>query len=89
MALGEHECDTSLADEAMPAFYAALGEFTSDYVPLEWALTQTNLGNALAQFGRRTNDTTQLEQAAMAYRNAPGGCTRDRSPLDWANIQKQ
>jgi tetratricopeptide (TPR) repeat protein len=55
--------------------------------PLEWARTQTNLGNALARLGERENGTKLLEKAAAAYRAALEEGTRARAPLYWAGIQ--
>ena len=55
----------------MAAYHAALGEYTRDRVPLDWASTQNNLGNTLARLGERESDTERLEQAVAAYRAAP------------------
>jgi Tetratricopeptide repeat len=52
-------------------------------VPLDWAMTQNNLGDALRRLGERDNGTTQLEQAAAAYREALKERRRERVPLDW------
>jgi tetratricopeptide (TPR) repeat protein len=53
-------------------------------VPLHWATTQNNLGNALTRLGERENGTERLEEAVAAYRAALEERTRDRVPLDWA-----
>jgi tetratricopeptide (TPR) repeat protein len=58
-----------------------------DRVPLDWAMTQNNLGNALATLGQRENDMTRLEGAVAAYHAALEEWTRDRVPLDWAMTQ--
>jgi tetratricopeptide (TPR) repeat protein len=38
--------------------------------PLDWAMTQNNLGNALSTLGRRESGTARLEEAVTAYRAA-------------------
>jgi hypothetical protein len=55
--------------------------------PLDWAMTQNNLGNALQRLGERESGTVRLEQAVTAYRAALEERTRDRVPLDWAATQ--
>ena len=37
-------------------------------VPLDWAMTQNNLGNALQRLGARESGTARLEEAVAAYR---------------------
>jgi len=37
-------------------------------VPLQWATTQNNLGNALWSLGERESGTVRLEQAAAAWK---------------------
>ena len=48
----------------------ALEERTRDRVPLQWAMTQNNLGAALETLGARESGTAQLEAAVAAYRAA-------------------
>ncbi len=60
---------------------------TSERVPLDWARTQMNLGNALATLGERESGTVKLEEAVVAYRAALKDMTRARVPLDWAITQ--
>ena len=45
--LGERESGTARLEEAVAAYRAALEERTRERVPLDWAMTQNNLGNAL------------------------------------------
>ena len=54
-------------------------------VPLEWARTQMNLGNALSTLGERESGTARLEEAVAAYRAALEERTRERVPLEWAD----
>ena len=49
---GERESGTARLEEAVAAYRAALEERTRDRVPLDWAMTQNNLGNALCDAGR-------------------------------------
>jgi tetratricopeptide (TPR) repeat protein len=74
-------------DEAVAEFRLALQEATRDRVPLDWADTQKNLGNALQALGVREAETERLEEAVSAYRLALEEATRERVPLDWAETQ--
>ena len=56
-------------------------------MPLDWAMTQNNLGNALRTLGERESGTARLEEAVAAYRAALEERTRERVPLDWAMTQ--
>jgi hypothetical protein len=62
------------------AYEAALLERTRERVPLDWAMTQNNLGNALAALGERESGTATLERAVEAYEaalwNAPASACR-------------
>jgi hypothetical protein len=62
-------------------------DFSRSKVPLDWAMAQNNLGNALATLGGRESGTARLEAAVAAYRAALEERTRDRVPLDWAQTQ--
>lgn len=55
--------------------------------PKRWAMTQNNLGNALAALGGRESGTSRLEDGVVAYRLALEERTRERFPLDWAMTQ--
>ena len=54
-------------------------------MPLDWAMAQMNLGNALYSLGIRESGTEKLEEAVKAYREALKEYTRECVPLDWAN----
>ena len=86
-ALGERESGTARLEEAVAAYRAALEEWTRERVPLEWATTQNNLGNALRTLGERESGTARLEEAVAAYRAALEERTRERVPLEWATTQ--
>ena len=56
-------------------------------VPLDWAMTQMNLGTALVSLGARESGTDKLNEAVAAYREALKEYTRARVPLQWALTQ--
>jgi tetratricopeptide (TPR) repeat protein len=60
---------------------------TRERVPLQWAMTQDNLGLALWALGERESGTARLQEAVAAYRAALEERTRERVPLDWATTQ--
>ncbi len=73
-------------DLAISAFRRALEERTQDRVPLDWATTQNNLGNAYLTKAERGDDAA-LDLAITAYELALEERTQDRVPLDWAMTQ--
>ncbi|MGI9485238.1 MAG: hypothetical protein ACR2RF_05000, partial [Geminicoccaceae bacterium] len=85
--LGQRESGTERLEQAVKAYNAALEERTRERVPLDWAMTQMNLGNALQTLGQRESGTERLEQAVKAYNAALEERTRERVPLDWAMTQ--
>ena len=60
--LGERESGTARLEEGVAAFRAALTEWTRERVPLDWAMTQNNLGTVL-ELGERESGTARLEEA--------------------------
>jgi tetratricopeptide (TPR) repeat protein len=62
-------------------------EHFGERVPLDWAMTQNNLGIALMTLGERESGTQRLEEAVDAYRAALQEYTRERAPLQWATTQ--
>ncbi|MFO1102433.1 MAG: tetratricopeptide repeat protein [Methylocystis sp.] len=95
MALGERESrqEESIRrlEAAVAAYRAALTEIVQERVPLDWAMTQNNLGNALTRLGEREQGqvefTRRLEEAVAAYRAAQTERTQERVPLQWAMTQ--
>jgi tetratricopeptide (TPR) repeat protein len=77
--------DARAEGHALPA--RALNEWTRERVPLDWATTQNNLGNALLKLGERESGTGRLEEAVAGYREALKERTRERVPPDWATTQ--
>ena len=66
LVLGARESGTAHLEEAVAAYRAALEERTRDRVPLDWAMTQMNLGTALETLGQRESGTAHLEEAVAA-----------------------
>jgi len=62
-------------------------DFSRTKAPLDWAMAQNNLGNALATLGGRENGTAHLEAAVAAYHAALEERTHARMPLEWAQTQ--
>jgi tetratricopeptide (TPR) repeat protein len=74
-------------DEVIDVWKSLAQELPRERVPLDWAMTQNNLGSALQTLGEREAGTARLEEAVEAYRNALLERTRERVPLDWAATQ--
>jgi len=73
-------CDRShYYEEAVISLHEALKEQTRERVPLGWAATQQNLGNALTSLDR-------FEEAVFAFRESLKESTRERVPRHWAKI---
>ncbi len=83
---GEFGDNVALAD-AISRYKALLDLRTRERVPLDWAMTQNNLGNTLRSLGERESGTARLEEAVAAYRKALRECTRERVALGWAMTQ--
>ena len=78
-------------NEALGKAISLLREVTvglgRERLPLQWAMTQNNLGAALAALGERERSTGRLEEAIGIYRSVLEELTRRRVPLDWAATQ--
>ncbi|WP_245615523.1 tetratricopeptide repeat protein [Afifella pfennigii] len=85
--VGEQTGDSAWLVGAATAFQKTSEEFTRERVPLDWATTQNNLGNALQALGERESGTARLDEAIDAYRAALGEFTHERVPLGWAMTQ--
>jgi len=79
---GDERGDNAALRSAIEVYQHVLQERTRTRVPLDWALTQNNLGNELAALGARERGTARLEAAVAAYRAALEEYTRERVPLD-------
>jgi len=71
--ISSHALETdshNLLVEAIDAWHDLLNRRPRDLVPLDWAMTQNNLGGALAILGERETGTAKLEKAMVAFREA-------------------
>jgi tetratricopeptide (TPR) repeat protein len=78
---GDKKGENTALFVAIATYREALKEMTRERVPLDWAMTQMNLGNALTTLGERESGTGKLEEAVAAYREALKERTRGRVPL--------
>src|SRR5450759_2989159 len=85
--LGEQLGESKRLGKAVAAYREVLKEYTRERVPLDWSMTQNNLGTALASLGERESGTGRLEEAVAAHREARKEYTRERAPLHWAGTQ--
>jgi hypothetical protein len=85
--VGKERGDNARLETAIAYFRKALTERPRERIPLDWAMTQNNLGTALRSLGELENGTGRLEEAATAFREALKERTRERVPLDWAATQ--
>lgn len=83
---GEAGDNEALAD-SISRWRDLLAAYPRERVPLDWAMTQNNLGNALQTLGQRETGTARLLEAVAAYRLALDERTRERAPLLWAATQ--
>ena len=74
---------------AIAAYRAALEDRTRARVPLDWAATQNDLGNALWTLGERESGTSRLEEAVAAFRAALEERTRVRVPRGSARVARR
>ena len=84
---GEQAGDNTALAESAASYRQVLPAMIRDRVPLDWAMTQNNLGSALRMLGERESGTARLQEAADAFRLALKERTRDSVPLDWAMTQ--
>ena len=83
LRLGAREGGTARLEEAVAAPRAALEEKTRERVPLDWATTQNNLGNALWTLGERSHDPNLLGEALDAVPNAYGLVVKEAGYLQY------
>ena len=86
--LGERESGTARLEEAVAAYREALQEYTRARVPLQWATTQMNLGNALSSARRAgERDGAAGGGRRRLSRSLAGVRTNPRSPYYWQMAQ--
>src|ERR1700730_9497905 len=88
---GEQSGTNEPLDESIELYHKVLDQWTRARVPLQWALTQNRLGNALARRGEQ-EDTREkgiplLQAAVAAYGEALQEYTREGAPRDYAATQ--
>lgn len=89
-AFYRHGCergDNSALRQSIEVWRSALQYRPRDRLPLEWAMTQSDLGATLTTLGERESNTAPLREAVAAFRAALEERTRDRAPRDWAVTQ--
>jgi len=84
---GDEQGDNAALRKSIETWHLVLEQRSRERVPLEWAMTQSNLGNALEALGERESGTARLEEAVAAYRAALDEYPRERVPLKWAKAQ--
>lgn len=85
--LGEQAGDNEVLNEAVTTYHQLLDARQRQAVPLDWAMTQNNLGNALCSLGKREAGAKRLEDAVKAYRAALEEYTPEKTPVEWAMTQ--
>ena len=70
LSQGDERGDNTALQQAIRASERVLELWPRERVPLDWAATQMNLGNALQTLGGRESGTARLEEAVAAYRAA-------------------
>jgi hypothetical protein len=73
VALGEQENGTGRLEATVVAFRAALEEYKHDQMPLDWAMTQNNLGNTLWRLGEREKRIWKRRPQPFARRSRNTG----------------
>jgi hypothetical protein len=76
--------DTAALREAVDHYRAALDEYTRQESPVDIAITQSNLGQALRVLGERDHDRGLLTEAVACCCAARAVYTRDAMPVEWA-----
>ena len=84
---GDERGDNNALRGSVEVCERALAEYQRSEFPLEWGMTQNDLGLVLERLGERESGTARLEEAVTAYRAALEELTRDRASLDWARTQ--
>jgi hypothetical protein len=87
---GEQAGDNATLQEAIGYYQDVLQERTRARVPLDWAMTQNNLGNALDDLGTRTTRTRFAKHWATISVLGKSALNRPRITLQWlSSVPKQ
>jgi tetratricopeptide (TPR) repeat protein len=73
--------------KAITAYEQALVHYTPERSPLDYAMTQNNLGNAYGDLAGYEQPVENLQRAVAAYAQALVHYTPERSPLQYATTQ--
>lgn len=84
---GQLTGDLAALDRSVAGFAAALALAPRETAPLDWALTQNNLGNAYLLRAQQSLANDQFDKALAAYRAALEVRTRAAYPQLWARTQ--
>jgi tetratricopeptide (TPR) repeat protein len=89
LTLGEQAGLNEPLTEAINLYQSILQSPASRDDPLDWAMTQNNLGAALLRLGERESGTARLEEAVAAYREAQVVWTGAAVPKSWRDKVKE
>jgi tetratricopeptide (TPR) repeat protein len=84
---GEEFGDNDALTDAIDVYRRCVALAPRPERPLDWAMTQRYLGNALGVLGERESGTARLDESVSAFRAALQENTRERVPLQWAGTQ--
>jgi len=87
LILGELAGDGGVLNEAVATYRDLLKERSRERAPLEWAMTQNNLGDVLVSLGKRERGTEEFAEAVTALSRRVGRIYCRRSALGWAVAQ--
>ncbi|WP_176247587.1 caspase family protein [Mesorhizobium australicum] len=85
--LGERTMDPRWLDQAAEIYRAILKDRPRKKFPLDWAITNLDLGVLLNILGQRTGERSQLDEALNALEGASQIITKKQMPEEWAGIQ--
>lgn len=82
--IADQKNDLGRLAEAVQAYHTALMGISRTSDPMNWALTQINLGATLELQGWREDNNQRLRESIEAYRHAQEVFGRDAQPMHWA-----
>ena len=78
--LGEERGENPRLEASIAYYRKTLTIWTRERVPLDWATTQNNLGNALSVLGARESGTARLEEAVAGLSRGASGIDARQGP---------
>jgi tetratricopeptide (TPR) repeat protein len=85
--LGEQAGEAAVLTAAVATYRELLSARSRESAPLDWAMTQNNLGNALCSLGQQEAGPARLTEAVAAYRAALQVYDPVKAPQEWAVTQ--